>query len=110
MSHKMPLAIFLILVISFCGCTHSLHVHHVSDFAPTYKSYASGKLVTAKSEQHVVMGWVGQTDYVNQAYDDLISKCPGGHIQGVSTRFSTSHGFFSWTNKIQMEGLCLAQQ
>lgn len=95
------------LALGLVGCTHSLHVSHVSDFGPSYQSYEKGKLVKAKAEQFVVMGFADNTQYVNQAYADLQKKCPAGEIQGITSQFSTSHGFFSWTNILEMQGLCL---
>ena len=48
------------------------------------------------------MSFVGQTDYVDEAYEVLQSKCINGRIEGVSSQFSTSLGFLSWTNKIAL--------
>jgi hypothetical protein len=64
-------------------------------------------MVEARTEQFVIMGFTGDTKYVDQAYDKLQGTCQGGKIQGITTQFSTSHGFFSWTNKILMRGLCI---
>ncbi|HEY8270176.1 MAG TPA: hypothetical protein VIG33_04760, partial [Pseudobdellovibrionaceae bacterium] len=46
------------------------------------------------------------TNYVDQARRKLISQCPHGEISGISTQYSTSLGFFSWTHKVLMQGLC----
>jgi len=100
--------IFLSLImLFFWGCTHSLHMAHVSDFSPTYRQYSQGELVKARAEQFVVMGFVGNTNYVDQAYTQLLATCSGGNIQGITTQYSTSHGFFSWTNVVEMQGLCI---
>ena len=96
-----------LLVFATSACTHSLHVAHVSDFSPTFKTYAQGTLVKARAEQTVVLGFVTQTNYVNQAYNQLSAQCPKGQIQGITTQFSTSHGFFHWKNIIDMQGLCI---
>ena len=66
-----------------------------------------GQLIKAESEQFVILGFVMNTDYVDQAYQDLQSKCPKGNIQGITTQYSTDHGFFSWTHHIDMQGVCL---
>lgn len=100
------LAALMISLSIGTGCTHSIHLVHVSDFAP-HKPVAAGKLVQAKSEQFTIMGFVSDTKYVDQAYAAIQAKCPNGEIQGVTTQYSTSHGFFSWTNKILIRGLCL---
>lgn len=88
------------------GCAHSIHHVHTSDFNP-YAPIERGEMVKGAAEQFVVLGFVGQTDYVNVAYDRLIQTCPNGSISGITTQFSTSLGFFSWTNKILMQGLCI---
>ena len=40
------------------------------------------------------------------AYKRLQEKCPKGRIEGITSQFSTSLSFFSWTNKILLKGLC----
>lgn len=96
-----------LLSIAGIGCTHSLHVSHISDFSPTFKKYTEGKLIKAKSEQFVIMHFTTQTNYVEIAYNQLQKQCQNGQIQGITTQYSTSHGFFSWTNYIEMQGLCI---
>jgi hypothetical protein len=93
--------------VLFAGCTHSLHIAHYSDFDPTYAAYQKGDWIEAQAEQFVVLGFVGQTDFVDQAYRQLASQCQGGVIQGIETQYYTDHGFFSWTNRVHMQGLCL---
>lgn len=88
------------------GCAHSVHVVHVSDFSDR-KLSAERKEISSYAEQFVVLSFVGNTDYVNEAYDKLKSQCQGGEVTGISTQYSTSLGFFSWTNKIRMEAICV---
>jgi len=96
----LPLAFFL------AGCAHSVHEVYISDFEG-YPKLEQGRIVKATAEQFVVMGFVSETNYVDQARQQLINQCPEGGITGISTQFSTSLGFFSWTNKILMQGLCV---
>lgn len=96
-----------LLALGLSACTHSLHVSHQSDFSPTYKAYNKGEWVEAEAEQFTILGFVTETNYVDQAYAKLKSECAGGVIQGIQTQSSTDHGFFSWTNRIRMQGLCL---
>lgn len=100
--HKHLLFFIGILVLS--GCAHSVHQYSVNS-----SDSRTGRLVTANSEQFVVLGFVSDTKYVDQAFDRLKSQCPNGRIDGINTRYSTSLGFFSWTNKILMRGYCLAK-
>lgn len=101
---RLTLALFLVFAT---GCTHSLHMAHVSDFSPAFKPYSSGELVKSQGEQFTVMGFVTETEYVDVAYKKLLSSCSGGTVQGITTQYSTSHGFFSWTNYVEMQGLCV---
>lgn len=95
-----------ITVLSLAACAHSIHQVHVSDFLPA-APLESGDVVKGYGEQFVVFGFVSQTDYVNQAYNQLQAACPQGVISGITTQHSTSLGFLSWTNKVLMQGLCL---
>ena len=97
----------LMLLIGTLSCSHSIHMVHTSAFTP-YTSPKKGKIITARAEQFVIMNFVDNTDYVNQAYDRLLSQCKNKNITGITTQFSTSHGFFSWTNKILLKGLCVS--
>lgn len=87
------------------GCAYSVHNVYISDFSG-YPKLEQGQMVKATAEQEVVLGFVYETDYVDQARKKLIAQCPEGDISGISTQFSTSLGFFSWTNKVLMQGLC----
>ncbi len=104
---KLSILFILLQFVLLQGCTHSLHLSHQSDFGPSFKAYAQGEWVKSKAEQFVVMGFVSDTNYVDIAYNRLQDECPKGQIQGIQTQYSTSHGFFSWTNVIQMQGLCV---
>jgi hypothetical protein len=89
------------------GCTHSIHMVHTDGFSGPMPAEKKAIYVEAKSEQHVILGFVYNTDYVNHAHAALLAQCDGS-IRAVSTQFSTSHGFLYWTNKILMNGVCLS--
>ena len=97
--------IILLTLFLLGGCAHSVHQLHMGDFQG--ESFTAGKWVTASASQKSIMGFVFDTNYVNEARTKLIAKCPNGDIQAVTTRYSTSLGFFSWDNKVVMQGLCL---
>ena len=96
-----------VLLFLLTSCAHSIHEVHVGDFSPTQKPISSGKWISAEATQNVVFWFSSETNYVNEARKKLIAQCPHGNIQGVTTRYSTSLGFFNWDNKIFMQGLCL---
>ena len=86
------------------SCAHSIHQVHVSNFErPAGKK---PKIVEATAEQFTVLGFVFETDYVNKAIKELESRCEAGLVDGITTKYSTSLGFFSWTNRITVRGVC----
>lgn len=98
--------LLLITFLIFTSCSHSIHLVHVSDFEP-YEKQTSGKKIESLTEQFVVLGFSTNTNYVDKARKSLIAKCTNGDIQGITTRYSTSHGFFSYRNKIFMQAICI---
>lgn len=98
--------IIALSLLALQGCTYALHLSELNDMGPEIRSKNATR-IKAEAEQFAVMGFVTQTDYVNEAYDKFTAKCPGGRIVGVSTRTSTAHGFFSWKNRIRISGWCL---
>ena len=88
------------------GCTHAVHINHTSDYVNT-KPLAECRQVAAKSDQHVFLGFTGQTDYVEEAFSELIEQCPKGVVTGIQSRYSTSHNFMSWKNTVLMRGYCV---
>ena len=97
--------LFVLILTAAAGCAHSIHQVHVSDFDA--QNAANGTVVSAQTEQFVILGFKGDTQYVEDAVQQLKSKCEGGAISGIATQYSTSLGFFSWTNKISLKGTCL---
>lgn len=97
----------LLLSISITGCTHSIHISHMSDISANTPTAVNidKHIVEVNAEQTVVLGFAFDTDYVNEAYQKLQQKCPK-EVVAVNTQFSTSHGFLHWTNKIRMKAIC----
>jgi hypothetical protein len=63
--------------------------------------------ITSSSEQFVILGFVFDTDYVDEALLKLQSQCPKGTVDRIDTVFKTKLGFLSWTNQIFMTGYCI---
>lgn len=99
-------SLLVVAALGLGGCAHSVHQVHTSDFTP-YAKIEQGDMVKAKSEQFVILGFTGNTEYVEQAYRQLMNACPEGSISGITTQISTDLGFFSWTNRALMQGLCM---
>lgn len=99
---------FILICLSLLSsCTHSVHIVNFTDFKP-YNQNKSIKLIESKAEQSVVLWYADNTNYVNEALKRLQEQCPRGGVTGIATQFYTSHGFFSWTNHVVMQGQCLA--
>lgn len=101
----MKAIILIVSSILLSACSHSIHLVHVSDFEQE-KPITSAKKIEVESKQHVIFWFAFDTNYVEKAKSELIEKCPSGEIKNITTRYSTSHGFFSWYNKIHMQGYC----
>jgi hypothetical protein len=88
------------------GCAYSVHLNHTSDFDQGV-DLEQAEVVESLGEQFVILGMTTQTDYADEAFEDLQARCPGGRVTGIQTRYSTSLGFYSWTNKVVMRGYCV---
>jgi hypothetical protein len=103
----MKLASLTLCCILIAGCGHSIHMINVSSFNEM-QLVNNNRQVEAQAEQFVFMGFIAQNDYVDKAYQQLLNTCLNGNISGITTKFSTSSGFLSWTNKVLLRGACVA--
>ena len=93
------------VLLATVGCTHAVHVNHTSDFRTT-KPLSEYREVRSSAEQTVILGIIGQTNYADEAYEELMRQCQMGSVTGIQTRLSTSHNFFHWRNEVKMKGYC----
>ncbi|MBL7543514.1 MAG: hypothetical protein JNL11_06835 [Bdellovibrionaceae bacterium] len=100
------LSIISVLFVFSVGCTYSVHQVPLSDFKP-YVGEGVGTPIDAHAKQFVVMGFASETNYVDQAYKQLQGKCPHGVVTGIASKYYSEHGFFSWTNHMVMQGICV---
>jgi hypothetical protein len=96
----------LLLPLVFAGCTYSVH-QVATGGLENIKPGANARLVKAEAEQHVILYITGNTDYADEAYRELLAQCPDGELQAIEARYSTSHGFLSFTNYLKAEALCV---
>lgn len=92
------------ILLMLTACTHSIHQVYVSSQDP--KSAGTGEWVTVDTKALVVLSFQSETLYVEQAYRELESKCPG-RIAQVTTEHLTSFKFLSYEQKLVLKGLCL---
>ena len=93
-----------VIALISVGCTHSVHVNHTSDYQLS-KPLSEYRRIEARAEQKVIL-MPTSAIYASEAYKDLMEQCEGGVVTGIQTRYSTSHGFLSWTNVLEMKGYC----
>jgi len=101
-SHFFGALIFPFLI----SCAYSMHEVHVSDFSPYSPLEKGGEVIKAVGDQFVVLWFTFDTQYVNDAYEKLQNQCPGGEITSISSQLYTELGFFSWKNKLLLQGVC----
>lgn len=97
--------LLLLSLLSLSACTHAVHLVNFSDSRPYGKA---GTPIQAQGEQFVVLGFAFDTKYVDQTYVQLQRQCANGTVTGISTKYFTDHGFFSWTHRLIMDGYCVA--
>jgi len=97
----------LSLLFFLFSCAHSVHMVHTNDFDNTRGLAKKVKPIEVRTKQFVVLGFAFDTNYVDEAKKKLEGQCLDGRLEGVTTQFSTSLGFFSWTNKILIKAFCL---
>ena len=95
------------LVLLLGACTSSIHMSQMSGQLNKTVIESSSNLVQFEKSQHVVMGFVFDTDYVDDAYQELLTQCPNG-TSLVNAEYLTNHGFLNWTNKIRIKAICNA--
>jgi hypothetical protein len=100
---------FFFAFILLSSCAHSVHQNSIGGFAP-YAARAEGHVVIADVEEKIVFANFSKFEMLDQAYAVLLGKCPQGEIVGVSTRYLSSLGFFHWTEKIRLQGLCIQKK
>lgn len=93
-------------LLTLQGCTHSIHMVHTDGFGFNAPKASQTNIVEASAEQTAVLGFVFDTNFVDEAKAKLESQC-NGDLAAVSTQYSTSHGFLHWTNKVLMKGICV---
>lgn len=92
------------LVALSTACSHSVHEVHTAGFG-TIPGTGPAHPIKVEAEQKVVIA-TGNTDFVDDAYQLLLEKCPAGEIRNIQARWSSSHNFLSYTNKMVITAVC----
>lgn len=100
--------LFLLLtVVMLSACTSSIHMSQVDVGANDANRVELNEIIEIEKSQKNILGFVYDTNYVDQAYKSLLLACPNGTSM-INVEYLTNHGFFSWTDKIRIKAVCLA--
>ena len=96
-------------LVCFLACSTGLgkSLHENAILSPTQNHEGmQARIVKAQTSQKVAIA-TGNTDYVDQAYRNLLSQCSQGKIVNVSSKFTTDLGFLGYENHFEFQGTCI---
>lgn len=99
-------ATFLLFLI-LSGCMHTVKEYYQGDNGKVFRS-PDQKILEAREEQFVFLGFVFDTKYADKALQRLTDQCQNGWLHSISVKTTLDSGFFNlyWTNKILIRGYC----
>lgn len=87
--------LFLLLTVAMLSaCTSSIHMSQVDVGTNNQQELASGKVINIEKSQKILLGFVYDSNYVDQAYQQLLLQCPNGTSM-INVEYLTNHGFLS---------------
>jgi hypothetical protein len=98
--------LLLSLALVMPGCTYSVHQVATGGLENVPRD-GKARVVQAEAEQTVILYLTTSTDYADQAQRKLLAQCPNGELYGIEERYSTSHGFLSFTNHLKATAYCV---
>ena len=101
--HLLLLSLFILVMLS--ACTSSIHMSQVDVGSNSQNALNNGKIIEIEKSQKNILGFVYDTNYVDQAYTNLLQQCPRGTAM-INVEYLTNHGFLSWTDKIRIKAIC----
>jgi len=97
------------LLLSTSGCAiglgKSVHQYSLEENSLGLQS-KNQRNISAESNQNVVFA-TSNTDFSDEAYQQLLEQCPKGRIVNITARHSTSLGFFAYKNTMRLTAVCL---
>jgi hypothetical protein len=75
------------------------------DVGNSKKAFNHDEIIAIEKSQKNILGFVYDSNYVDQAYAELLQKCPKGTTM-INVEYLTNHGFLSWTDKIHIKAIC----
>jgi len=102
---KQMLLLTLSMLVTLSACTSSIHMSQVDVDSNAQAKIDQSLIIEIEESQKNILGFVYNTDYVDQAYNNLLDQCPNGTTM-INVEYLTNHGFLSWTDKIRIKALC----
>ncbi|MCJ8318344.1 MAG: hypothetical protein MJK12_01835 [Colwellia sp.] len=90
--------------VMLSACTSSIHMSQMN-VASNHSEFESDEVIEIEKSQKIILGFVYDTNYVDQAYNKLLLTCPNGTSM-INVEYLTNHGFLSWTDKIRIKAVC----
>ena len=102
----------LVLLLALCatsGCAIGLgkSLHQAGTLAQTDLTGEKKRRVEITETQNVILGFVFETDFADQARQKLLASCSGGSLENVEWRYSTDLGIFAYKNKLRLVADCV---
>jgi len=96
-------------LVVFSGCAiglgKSVHQYALTEMVPT-TGKEKARPIEVEANQFVVLGFVYDTDFVDEARSKLLAQCQG-RIVGVTAKHSTDLGVAAYRNKLKLTATCL---
>ncbi|MEK6606602.1 MAG: hypothetical protein AABZ30_02975 [Myxococcota bacterium] len=89
-------------VIDFAKSLHQYSMLDVEDTSP-----GTARPIGAETSDKVILGFAFETDYVDEAYRQLLAACPRGAIANVRARHSTDLGILAFRRKMKLDAVCV---
>ncbi|MBU6154931.1 MAG: hypothetical protein KGP28_11560 [Bdellovibrionales bacterium] len=103
-------AIFLITAPALSGCAIGLvkSLHNVSylEQAPI-PAIADAKPIERDVTRNVLLGFITNTDFVDNGWKSFQKLCPNGTIMNPMVRHSTDLGFLAYKEHLHFTGTCV---
>jgi hypothetical protein len=109
-SRPARLLLFLLMATGLSGCAIGLvkSLHNVSylEQAPV-PAGANAKPIERDVTRNVLLGFITDTDYVDNGWKSFQKLCPNGTIMNPMVRHSTDLGFLAYKEQLHFTGTCV---
>jgi len=102
---KIILLLSIFMLVTLSACTSSIHMSQVDVDTISPDELNRGTIIEIEKSQKNILGFVYNTHYADQAYAELLQRCPSGTAI-VNVEYLTNHGLLSWTDKIRIKAVC----